>query len=454
MVNVFKQAEDLESLEDLHAICSLMQTIRKLKPEKNQDLLTFPVLFNDNSIFEYIMQDDIFMPVVGMLEYDPEYPGLKASYRDFFSDNVRFREVVNIRDPNIRQKIHQTYRLQYLKDVVLARMLDDPTFGILNGFIFFNQVDIVNYIHNNEPILNELFEPFIPPSDKGKTRAVDPNDPAVNERKRDLVRFTHHLILAAKQVQMQTRMNLYRTLLDRGLLSVVAWAFTRTEGQILHAAAETLMIVVEHDVQHARNHILKQKDAASATRPPVLGKVIEWCATTTNLGLLSQVTDTIRSLLETGTDGDVSLRSMMEGELMTAVFHGPAEAGQPDHGELHCVLLRPVHQPPVSAAARTAGDQSHDRYVHAGAGGAHSSLDRSTGQAFARAQDPHSKPCGALIGLHHQSHATTTRIILHPHPSHLPKNRLSSLSPGQASTAWSVCALVCNEHFDLQWQSR
>jgi len=28
LIGVFDQAEDLESLEDLHALCSLMQTIR------------------------------------------------------------------------------------------------------------------------------------------------------------------------------------------------------------------------------------------------------------------------------------------------------------------------------------------------------------------------------------------------------------------------------------------
>jgi DUF438 domain-containing protein len=53
LIVVLHQAEDLESIDDLHALCSLMQTI---------------LMFNDNGIFEYILQDDIFDGVLGMLE--------------------------------------------------------------------------------------------------------------------------------------------------------------------------------------------------------------------------------------------------------------------------------------------------------------------------------------------------------------------------------------------------
>lgn len=68
LIGILNQAEDLESINDLHALCSLMQTIRAYRPLIA--LLTIPcaVMFNDNGIFEYILQDDIFMGVLGMLE--------------------------------------------------------------------------------------------------------------------------------------------------------------------------------------------------------------------------------------------------------------------------------------------------------------------------------------------------------------------------------------------------
>ncbi len=64
LIVVLHQAEDLESIDDLHALCSLMQTIRAFVCILALTL----VMFNDNGIFEYILQDDIFDGVLGMLE--------------------------------------------------------------------------------------------------------------------------------------------------------------------------------------------------------------------------------------------------------------------------------------------------------------------------------------------------------------------------------------------------
>ncbi|OCF33154.1 hypothetical protein I316_05199 [Kwoniella heveanensis BCC8398] len=281
LITVLEQAEDLESLEDLHALCSLMQTI---------------LLFNDNGIFEYILQDDVFLGVIGMLEYDPEFPGLKASYRQFFQETARFRQVVEIKDDNIRNKIHQTYRLLYLKDVVLARVLDDPTFNILNGFVFFNQVDIINHIQQNEAFLSQLFEGF---REQPTTVDADPLD----ERKRDVVMFLHQLMIMGKGVQLPSRLALYRNLIDRGVLFVCEWAFKRTEAQLLHAGAEILTLAVEHDANAVRVHVFREDEAKRKT---LVMEIIELLHSTKNLGLMSQMSDTLRTLLESAPENEVS----------------------------------------------------------------------------------------------------------------------------------------------------
>jgi hypothetical protein len=53
-----------------------------------------------------------------------------------------FREVVPIRDPAVHAKIHQAYRIAYLKDVILPRVLDDGTFATLSSLILFNNVEV------------------------------------------------------------------------------------------------------------------------------------------------------------------------------------------------------------------------------------------------------------------------------------------------------------------------
>ncbi|WRT63528.1 uncharacterized protein IL334_000433 [Kwoniella shivajii] len=294
LIVVLEQAEDLESLDDLHILCSLMQTI---------------LLFNDNGIFEYILLDEIFEGVMGMLEYDPEFPGLKASYRQYFKDTARFKQVVEIRDENIRQKIHQTYRLLYLKDVVLARLLDDPTFNILNGFVFFNQVDIINHIQSNDPLLTQLFNGFHepPPLDQDIEKI---KDEPLDERKRDVVMFLHQLMIMGKGVQLPSRLALYRNLVERGLLFVCEWSFRRKEPHILHAGAEILTLAVEHDSNVVRMHVLKEDEVKRRT---LIMEIIGLLHSTKNLGLMSQMSDTLKTLLESPPENEAFVARTKEG---------------------------------------------------------------------------------------------------------------------------------------------
>lgn len=61
----------------------------------------------------------------------------------------------------IQRKIHHTYRLQFLKDVVLARALDDSTFNVLNSCIIFNQIDIITHIQSDQIFLKEIVRLFV-----------------------------------------------------------------------------------------------------------------------------------------------------------------------------------------------------------------------------------------------------------------------------------------------------
>jgi hypothetical protein len=62
-------AEDLESLPDLHALCSLMQTTCKFLPRSHgHRFIVHAVMLNDQSIYEYVLRDDMFVDMVGILE--------------------------------------------------------------------------------------------------------------------------------------------------------------------------------------------------------------------------------------------------------------------------------------------------------------------------------------------------------------------------------------------------
>lgn len=231
-------------------------------------------------------------------EDDAELPSHRAPYRQHYTNIAKYREVVPIRDPGIQNKIHQTYRLHYLREVVLSRMLDEGTFGILNGIIFFNQVDIINHVQNNDPLLVELLSPF-----KGQTASAEPDNTPLDEKKRDALLFLHQLLILSKPVQMAGRLALYRGLIDRGLLYVIEWAFRRKEDQILHTASEILTFTLEHDTNAVRNHILKEEDAKTTT---LLAEMTGIQASTENIGLASHLSDSIRSLLDVPSETEVS----------------------------------------------------------------------------------------------------------------------------------------------------
>jgi protein phosphatase-4 regulatory subunit 3 len=196
--------------------------------------------------------------------------------------------------------------LHYLKDVILARVLDDPTFNILNSLLFFNQIDIIAYFGNNDAFLRNLFAGF-----KGtklaevQTTKLDTLPPQpLNTRTRDVVAFLHQLMLMGKQVQAQHRLALYKILLERGLLYVCEWALQRPETSIINQGAEMVALILDHDLNGIRSYCLREHEAKRRTIADDISKLL---VTSKDLGLKSQMSDAIRSLLDVGLDpNDVS----------------------------------------------------------------------------------------------------------------------------------------------------
>ena len=101
------------------------------------------------------------LSVFPLLVDDPDFPGHKANYREFLHQTAHFHQPIPIRDMGIQRKIHHTYRLQFLKDVVLARALDDSTFNVLNSCIIFNQIDIITHVQQDHAFLRDIVRLFV-----------------------------------------------------------------------------------------------------------------------------------------------------------------------------------------------------------------------------------------------------------------------------------------------------
>ncbi|KAL3495939.1 component of IIS longevity pathway SMK-1-domain-containing protein [Aspergillus germanicus] len=260
-------AEDLESLTDLHRLCNIMKSL---------------ILLNDTTIIETVVTDPVILGVVGALEYDPEFPTHKANHRQYLSDRSRYKEVVPIRDQNIRRKIRYTWRLQYLKDVVLARILDDPTFSVLNSMIFYNQVDIVNHIQSDGPFLKELFSVFDPRSADAK-------------RKEDAVQFLHQCASIAKNLQVPERATLFGNLISHGLFAVIVFAIKHPNPAIRTTGIDILVALLDHDPIMMRSYMLK---AVNEKKTPLTDTLIDLLHTEADLGVKNQLADAIKVLLD------------------------------------------------------------------------------------------------------------------------------------------------------------
>lgn len=291
LIPLVDMAEDLESLQDLHRLCNIMKIV---------------LLLNDTTIIEHAVSDECVLGVVGALEYDPDFPQHKANHRQWLNNQGRFKEVVHIDDDQIRRRIHQTYRLQYMKDVVLARILDDPTFSVLNSMIFFNQVEIVQHLQNNSGFLRDLFAIFAP--DGGTADQI---------KKKQAVLFIQQCCAIAKNLQVQARQGFYSSLLTHGLLTVIHFGLRSHDVSVRVGATDILVSMIDHDPHMIRHTLFRQ---ILGKQPPLTDTLIDLLLVEVDLGVKSQVSDALKVLLDTipasqlTTDGG-SLKMMNGGEL-------------------------------------------------------------------------------------------------------------------------------------------
>jgi protein phosphatase 4 regulatory subunit 3 len=267
LIPLVQMSEDFESISDLHRLCNIMKTV---------------ILLNDAALIEHVVSDECVDGVVGALEYDPDFPTHKANHRQWLNNQGRFKEVVPIEDETIRRKIHQTYRLQYLKDVVLARILDDPTFSVLNSIIFFNQVEIVQHLQSNSVFLSELFSIF-------KTSAQD------TKQKKDAIQFIQQCCAIAKNIQPPARQTLYNNFIAHGLLHVIHFGLGHRDVGVRVGTTDILVSLIDHDPQMIRQTIYRQ---INDNQPPLTDLLIDLLLVEVDLGVKSQISDALKVLLD------------------------------------------------------------------------------------------------------------------------------------------------------------
>ena len=68
---------------------------------------------------------------------------------------TNYHQVIPIENSELLSKIHQTYRVQYIQDVVLPTpaVFEENMLSTLSSFIFFNKVEIMSLIQVSYQII-------------------------------------------------------------------------------------------------------------------------------------------------------------------------------------------------------------------------------------------------------------------------------------------------------------
>jgi protein phosphatase-4 regulatory subunit 3 len=279
---------------------------------------------------------------------DPDFPAFKANHRHYLTHHSKFREVVHIQDETIRRKIHHTYRLQYLKDVVLARILDDPTFSILNSIIFFNHVDIVKHLHSNTAIIEELFRVFSPSTHESSGSS--------DQRRTDAVLFIQQCCAVAKNIQAQPRTALYGSFLQNDVFSVVTYALRHGETAVRIAGTEILVAFIDHDPALMRSLIFRQ---ISSRATPLTDTLIELLLREADFGVKSQMAEALRVLLDPSSNTTAEAYAKANTE-----FVGRAAAPAPVNPQTDAFIQHfyeesavKLYKPLIDLPSRSSGEQ-------------------------------------------------------------------------------------------------
>ncbi|XVF62484.1 hypothetical protein PTKIN_Ptkin09bG0011700 [Pterospermum kingtungense] len=266
LMELFKICEDLENIDGLHMIFKIVKGI---------------ILLNNPQVFEKIFGDELVMDVIGSLEYDPDIPQVQH-YRDFLKEHVVFKEVVPIKNPMVVSKIHRTYRVGYLKDVVLARVLDDATVASLNSIIHSNNAVVISLLKDDSTFIQELF-----------ARLRSPTTSA--ESKKNLVYFLHEFCSLSKSLQMVQQLRLFRDLIDEGILDIITDALQSQDKKIVLTGTDILILFLNQDPNLLRSYVVRQEGI------PLLGLLVKGMITDFEEDMHCQFLEILRSLLDSFT---------------------------------------------------------------------------------------------------------------------------------------------------------
>ncbi|XP_055420262.1 serine/threonine-protein phosphatase 4 regulatory subunit 3-B-like [Bubalus kerabau] len=270
LLQLFHMCEDLEDTEGLQNL---------------HDIVKGMLFLNQASLLEILFSDKYIMDVVGCLEYDPALAQPKR-HREFLTQKVKFKEVIPIIDQALLQKIHQTYRVQYIQDILfpIPSIFEENFLSTLTDFILLNKSDIVNMLQENDEFLSTVF---------AQLRDTTTDD----DTRRELLFFFKEFCAFSQTLHSANRNALFKTLTQLGILPALKISMGINDLQIKSAATDIFTYLVEYSPSRIREFIIEDRESEGIL---FINLVIEqiFCDPDPELGSAGHLMGVLRALLD------------------------------------------------------------------------------------------------------------------------------------------------------------
>ncbi|KAI1240394.1 hypothetical protein IHE44_0008814 [Lamprotornis superbus] len=274
-------------------IPKLLQLFQVCEREKNTKGLHLlfdivrGILYLDNSIlFEVMFSDECILDVVGCLEYDPCLTQ-PACHREFLTKRAKLQEVIPTKDPELKQKIHQVYRAQYIQAIIMPDPSDfeEDFLSTLNSFISSGKEEILRGLQQDEEFLPEVF-------------AQLRNEATTGEQRCELMKFFKEFC-AFSFVLPKKRDEFLQTLAKLRFLPTLEMLMGVDDLQVRSAATDILSYLVEFSPDMVQEFVMqeaRQNENDTQLITEIIKQII--CTPDPEFGGDSQLTEILRALID------------------------------------------------------------------------------------------------------------------------------------------------------------
>lgn len=243
LIELFYRSEQEKNIINLYALSEIIKNL---------------ITYNETEIiYEFITNEQNILGIIGILEYDAEFPNYKACHRSFLQES-RFKTVIDLPVKSNELDIFKTdYYLNFLKDVALAKFLDDQSFNLFNSIIHMNQIRIIEFLKDsdgNDDFLNRLFKFYT-------------EDDTDSMKKREGVKLLHQYVTITKNLQSYQRTEFFTILIKTGLFNMIKFALHDEDLSIRTLGTELIVSIIDQDVSLVNT--IDDDEGIDNSEPPV-----------------------------------------------------------------------------------------------------------------------------------------------------------------------------------------